>query len=141
MSFLLSFSLSGHTTWLSGPYFPDQGSNSCPLQWNCGVLSTRMPSEVPMSPFHVSFFHFPTTASVTRQVLTLSLPNLLFSKFVNNLLIPPSRGAFSMPTSPSSVKAFGSSSYGHLSPLTSGQFLSGCQFLTGTPNGSLMPPL
>ena len=57
-----------------------------------------------MSPFHVIVFHFPTTASVTRQVLTLSLLNLLFSKFVNNLLIPSSRGAFSMRTSPSSLK-------------------------------------
>ena len=30
-----------------GSYFPDQGSNLCPLQWKCRVLTTGLPGNSP----------------------------------------------------------------------------------------------
>ena len=34
-----------HSTWLVGSWFPDQGSNPCPLQWKRGVLTTGLPGK------------------------------------------------------------------------------------------------
>ena len=33
----------GHTVWHAWSYFPDQGSNPCPLQWTCRILTTGLP--------------------------------------------------------------------------------------------------
>ena len=84
-------------------------------------------SSLSVTPFQVIFFHRPTTASISGQVLALSLLNLLFSKFINDLLIPQSRGTFSMPTSSRSLKASDSSSSEHLSSLG---FLMASQWLS-----------
>ena len=35
----------GPATWHTGSEFPDQGSNLCPLQWKCGVLTTGPPGK------------------------------------------------------------------------------------------------
>ena len=40
--FFLSFYF-GHTVWVAGSWFLDQGSNLCPLQGKCGVLTTGPP--------------------------------------------------------------------------------------------------
>ena len=56
----------GHAMQHVGSYFPNQGSNLCPLQWKRGVLTTELPGKSPYSslipslPFSnevVLFFH------------------------------------------------------------------------------------
>ena len=39
----LPFFFFGCTAQHVGSQFPDQGSNPCPLQWKCGVLTTGLP--------------------------------------------------------------------------------------------------
>ena len=46
--FFLFFSLFGLAAWHVGSYFPDQGSNPCPLQWTLGALTTRPPGKSPV---------------------------------------------------------------------------------------------
>ena len=43
--FIYVFLFLGHTLWHIGSYFPDQGSNPCPLHWKYRILTT---SEVPL---------------------------------------------------------------------------------------------
>ena len=37
--------LFGHTAWPVGSWFPDQGSNPCPLHWKLGVLVIEPPGK------------------------------------------------------------------------------------------------
>ena len=47
------FSSFGQATRLAGSYFPDQGSNPCPLQWKRGVLTAGPPGKSPPLPYSV----------------------------------------------------------------------------------------
>ena len=38
--FIHLFLFLGHTLWHIGSYFPDQGSNPCPLHWKYRILTT-----------------------------------------------------------------------------------------------------
>ena len=45
MVLLLVFFFFGHAMWHMKSLFPNQGSNSCPLNWKCVVLATRPPGK------------------------------------------------------------------------------------------------
>ena len=46
----------GHIAQLVGSYFPDQGLNSCPQQWQQGVLTTTPPGNSHLQFFERSYF-------------------------------------------------------------------------------------
>ena len=49
----------GHATRYAGSYFPDQGSNLCPLQWKYGVLTTGPPGKSHGQVFFIGPTHHP----------------------------------------------------------------------------------
>ena len=50
------FLLFGRTEWHVASYFPDQGSNPCPLQWKHGLPTTELPGKALQ---HFCFIHPP----------------------------------------------------------------------------------
>ena len=46
-SYLFIYIFFGRTTQHVGSWFPDQGSNPCPVQWKCRVLTTGPPGKSP----------------------------------------------------------------------------------------------
>ena len=59
-------------TWLAGSYqqFPKKGSNPCPLQWKCRVLTTGPPGKAQFESFKIipSQSHLKTSPSVILDV-------------------------------------------------------------------------
>ena len=52
LHFLLSFDSFGCIAQHAGSLTRDQGSNMCPLQWKCGVLTTGPPGKPLISSFN-----------------------------------------------------------------------------------------
>ena len=64
----------GHATQHAGSYFPHQGSNPCPLQWNCRVFFFFFQKFHVMSEtFILTYFHTNNPKKVQYQLFCLSV--------------------------------------------------------------------
>ena len=66
-------SLFFHIRWPIGSYFPDQGSNPCPLQWKCNILTTGQPGKA-LSPISLIIV-MPVDDMVAYYSFDLYFPN------------------------------------------------------------------
>ena len=62
---IVTFFFSGHTPWLARSQFPHQESNSCPLQWKHGILTTGLPRN---SQLIFSFFLVYAFANILAEI-------------------------------------------------------------------------
>ena len=76
----LFFVCFGHTTWHVGPQFSNQGSNLCPQQWKCRILTTE-PSGKSFPSFLGSFPYFPVHRGHYRELrrIPYAIPQVLIS--------------------------------------------------------------